>query len=142
MTSPTPIDTPPPASPDQAALVAAGAAPVSVDVEALQRQIQELTARMDAQSRALGVPTNPLGAAVTNLVAHVKARANANPGFDFGELADQLASMGETPTVDDALIVRNLVDGVLEAGPALELHYLRQLARDLHTETLKANKSA
>lgn len=130
-----------PLSPDQAALIAAGAAPVTVDVAALQRQIADLTARMDEQSRALGVPTNPVGAAVTNLIAHVKARANANPGFDFGELADQLASMGENPAVTDVELVRVLVDDAVTAGSGLELHYLRQLASNLYKEVLKANKS-
>lgn len=137
-------DVPPPVvvAPDSeaAALINAGATPVTVDVEALQRQIQELTDRMNAQAVQLGIPTNPVGAAVANLIAHVKARANANPGFDFSELADQLASLGETPTATDAELIRTLVEDVLEAGPALETHYLRVLARDLHKETLKASK--
>lgn len=132
---PTPVAVAPDS--EAGALIAAGAAPVIPDVAELQRQIQALTDRMNQQSIQLGVPTNPVAAAVANLIAHVKARASANPGFDFSELADQLASLGENPAVGDAELVRTLVEDVLDAAPALELHYLRQLARDLHKETLK-----
>src|SRR5258706_4315564 len=83
--NPTPdVPAPVAVAPDSetAALINAGAAPVTVDVEELQRQIQALTDRMNQQSIALGVPTNPVGAAVAKLIAHVQARAAAHPRYD------------------------------------------------------------
>lgn len=132
----------PPVSTDQAVLLESGAAPVAVDVSALHAQIQAMQARMDAMSVAAGVPSDPLGAAVANLIAHVKVRASVNPGFDMTDLLDTLDTLTDKPSAQDAELVRLEVDSVLERGSALELHYLKELARNLHKETLKAAKTS
>lgn len=124
-------------------LAAAGAAPVQVDVQAMYAQIQKMQAVIDRQSAALGVPTNPIGAAVTNLLHHVKARAAANPGFDFQDLLAQLTPMADdnaTVVTKTAELVSLAVDDALDRGRQLEgLDYLKVLARDLKTEVVKAS---
>lgn len=132
----------PAASEDQAALLASGAAPVVVDVAALHAQIQAMQTRLDAMNVASGIPSDPLGAAVANLVAHVKVRASVNPGFDLVSLLDAVDALTDKPSVREAELVRLEVDDVLERAGGREVHYLKELARNLHKETLKAAKTS
>jgi hypothetical protein len=135
-------------SPEQALLIETGAAPVVPDVAALMQQIDALQKRMDAMNVSAGVPRNPVEGAVKDLLAHVRAKANASPLFDFTPILDHLESMvikdvngKETVgdiTTRDAEIARLLVDEVVVAGKHLEVGYLPELARKLHRVVLEA----
>jgi hypothetical protein len=141
---PTPEDEVP-TSPEAEELVAAGATPIDADVQAM---IDQMRAAMQAQQEQInnllkerGVPSDPIAAGVTNLVAHVRARAAQSPQFDFSELLDALESLPDEVTPDDAALVKELVADVVDRGRHLELDYLPVLARDLHKETLLKAKS-
>jgi hypothetical protein len=132
-TAPAPVS-----SPEAEELMAAGAHPVDVDVNELYVQILKMQAQIDAMNAERGIPSDPVAAAIQNLLHHVKARQAANPGFDFAELLTQLEEMPDTPEAKDAELVRVIVDEHIERGGSQVegLDYLRHLARDLHKVTL------
>lgn len=120
-------------------LVSAGAAPVQPDVSALLEQILKLQARVDDMSKAAGVPTDPIGAAIKDLADHVKARASANPSRDFTEVLDTINTLPETPSSKDAELVSVLVGEFVDAHKNVEgADYLRALAVSLHKSVLKS----
>ena len=140
-----PIKMATPPSPDELepsdaakALAAEGIRPNEPDVNAMLKMIQDLTAKVNDLTAASGQTGDPVADAVANLKAHTKVRQAMHPLFDFSVLTNALDGMSDVPTADEAQIVRNAVDEVLDAGRNLEVHYLKALARDLHTAVLKA----
>lgn len=126
-------------SPEQGDLIAAGAHPVDVDVHAMMEQIKAMQARIDSLSAAQGLPSDPVGAAVQNLVAHAKARQAAWPNYDLSGLIKELEEVGESPSSKDTDRIRNVVQDTIEDNGLIshDLTYLTRLARDLQTEVLK-----
>lgn len=125
-------------SPEAEELVAAGARPVEVDVDAILAQVAAMQAQIDRLNAERGVPSNPVASAVQNLVHHVKARAAQNPTHDLSVVLAELEALPEELSSKDAERVRNILDDVMEdcADIRHELSYLPRLARDLHTVVL------
>jgi hypothetical protein len=122
-------------------LIAHGATPIQPDVSALIDQILALQARVDALSRASGVPVDPISAAIKDLTDHVKVRAAMHPSTDFKELTDTLSAMPDKSTTKDAEYVRVLVDEFCDANAHVEgTEYLRQLAKELFKTVYKAER--
>ena len=121
-------------------LVAAGAEPTPVDVEALLAQMQALQARVDAMSAAQGIPSDPVEAAAQALTQHVRARiAGGSFGVDFTDAANIVNDLDadNLNSGDSGVILLDLTD-FRDANPAAEgLPYITQLARNLHREVLK-----
>lgn len=140
----TVVDEAPVTSPEAEELVESGATPVAADLDAIIAQMQAAMAAQAAQIQQLlaerGLPSDPVASAVTNLLAHVRARSDQYPQHEFDELLQALNGLGDEVTVQDAELVKELVADVVDRGRHLELGYLPQLARDLHKETLKAGK--
>src|SRR4029077_3317831 len=134
----TPTDNPPaPASDLQAELLASGAAPVTVDAEALLAQIKALTARVQAMEAEKGIPSDPIKAALNNLVSHVEARASQYPNHDFSELHSTLTTLPEQITQTHTALVKSLVEGVVAQLKHAEISYFPELARNLEQAVLK-----
>lgn len=130
-------------SPEQAELIAAGAAPVQPDLEAI---VAELQKQIDAQNKHLeallaekGQSLDPVKQAVNNLTDHVVARAAALPQYDFSTLLNKLRSLPETVTHESALLVKELVADLMDAtSNHHDLAYLVALSRELLKATLNA----
>ncbi len=122
-------------------LVEAGAAPYQPDVAAMLAQMKALQERVDSLQADRGIPSDPVEAAVKNLLAHVRARKAANPSFDFAELIEQLQYLEEHPDFkpDDsaAQLTALAVEDAVERG-GRDFVYLRELARDFRKAVLKA----
>lgn len=121
-----------------------GATPVEPDMKAivaeLQKQIDAQKTHLESLLAEKGQSSNPVAQAVLNLWHHVKARAAANPGFDLSELQKTLEDLQTNPesvTTDATQLIKEYVADALDRGRHLELHYLEQLARDLHKAALK-----
>lgn len=124
-------------------LVDAGATPYVPDVAEMLRQMRELQSRVDTLQAERGIPSDPVEAAVKDLVTHVKARQDANPTFEFSkDLKDQLKYLTENPDYrPDSNAAELLALGIEDAvsrGRHLELSYLTELARNVRREVLKA----
>jgi len=123
---------PPPPSAAAAELVAAGAAPTSVDVDAMLAQIRQLQRKVDAMSADRGIPTDPVEAAMQNLRAHVKTRKIMHRRVeDFAELDALLSVLDDNPHVDDTAFLIDVCNAVSNRVEGIE--YIRQLARDAHS---------
>lgn len=121
-----------------------------VDINALIADLQakadkqaELIAAQQKHLEALlaekGIPVDSMAAQVLALQQHVAAQANANPWHSesyapLKSYVDKLESDKITP--NKALKAVKLVDALRATHPGHELHYVRQLASDLHTMTL------
>lgn len=123
------------------ALVDAGATAYHPDVAAMLEQMKALQARVDTMQAERGIPSDPVEAAVKNLLAHVRARKDANPSFDFSELLEQLQYLADNadykPDDNAAQLVGLAVEDAVTRGPA-EFGYLTVLARDFRKAVLKA----
>ena len=128
-----------PTSPEREELIAAGAHPSEVDVDAILAQVREMQAQIDRLNAERGLPSDPVAGAVQNLIHHVKARQDAYPNHDLSTLVKELKELGESPTSKDAERVRNLVADTIEDNALIshDLAYVTRLARDLHSEVLK-----
>lgn len=134
---PTPTDAPRIISPEAVELIAAGAAPVDVDVNALMAQMQALQARVDAMTAAQGIPTDPIAAAVKNVRDHVTARVNMQGGArkdELAELVKAVADLSDAPSKDEAELLRILLD---ETRAFEGQEYCKELARNLHKQLIK-----
>lgn len=114
-------------------------APDVISPEALLAQIQRMQKQMDAMRQAQGIPADPIDAAVKALVAHVKARQDANPQYDLSELMEQLEKLPEQPNTDHAELVKAHVDEQMDRHAPIrsEMAYIAELSRTLHKLTLQ-----
>lgn len=114
-------------------------APDLISPEALLAQIQRMQKQMDALRLAQGVPADPIDAAVKALVAHVKARQDANPQYDLTELMEQLEKLPEEPSVDHAELVQETVADHMDRHAPIrsEMAYIAELSRTLRKLTLQ-----
>lgn len=99
----------------------------------LEQQVAQLMADR-------GIAVNPVDAAVKAMVAHVQARQEANPQFDFSELLDQLNRLDtENVTSGQANLIRAMVTRELKTKSQIahEMGYIDTLADDLVVEVLK-----
>lgn len=127
------------ASPEQQALIDAGATPVQPDVNALLAQFEEQRQKMQQQIDQLlaerGIPSDPTAAAVQNVSDHAKAQAQANPvhADDYAEVLELLGDLdSESVTADQVSELREALDELSAKHPQHELGYLKSLAKDLH----------
>lgn len=130
-------------SPEQAELLAAGARPTHVDVDSLHAQIQRMQAQLDQMNAQQVDTSDPVGASLVNLSAHLQAHCDANPVLASKPstlaLRDAVSGLRENTgnlSADDAAELRIVVDEFAEENPGVDLSYVRRLARDLHKETL------
>lgn len=125
---------PGPVSQEAKDMVAAGAAPASVDADAMLKLIQELQSKVAGLEAEKGIPSDPVEAAVKNVEDHVTARAAAMPHVDFSELSNALDKLRQDVTSDGFNVVKLAWEDL--TGHA-ELAYLGQLVRDLGKAVLK-----
>ena len=120
------------------------APPEGLDAAGLQALIQKMQRQIDDLHRSQGVPVNPIDAAVKTLIAHVEARKAANPQYDFSELEEQLNSLGDNPSAEEAELVRETIADHAERFGQIrhEFGYLTQVGRNLHREILKEQVAA
>lgn len=139
-----------PDSPEQAELLASGARPTHIDVDSLHAQIQRMQAQLDQMNAQQVDTSDPVGASLVNLAAHVQAHCDANPALASKpstlELRERVSAMREGKdklSADDAAELRIVLDEFAEENPATDLSYVKRLARDLHKQTLdKGNKKS
>lgn len=108
--------------------------PTAEQLQALIAQVQAMQAELNA---ARGIPTDPVGAAVADLKAHVTARVNAGIE-EYAELKAALEKLGETVTAKESDLLRTIAADVRvdrEGAP-----YVKQLANDLHKNVLTNNE--
>ena len=135
-TAPT-VDTLDPANASDEAkeMVAAGAVPQQVDVNALLAQLQALQARVQVMEAEKGIPSDPVAAAHKNLYDHVKTRQHMHALYPeaFAEtlkVLDQAKEDGlDALTADDVAYIRECVDGLPSTVEGKD--YLQELAHDL-----------
>jgi len=115
-------------------LVASGAAPVSVDIDSLVKQIQELQATQAKLLAERGIPADPIAAQIQALKDHLTVQANANPVHKESytkalSYVDGLDS--KSLTSDQAQKAVLLVNRIQAKHPQHELAYSRDLAEGL-----------
>jgi hypothetical protein len=104
--------------------------------EELLAQIQKLQDRIDSMQAAQGIPSDPVEAALKNLVDHIEAHAAQNPSHDFSALKDVVNLTHDALTSKDAEKIQVTVEKVIDSLRHLDLHYVLELARDLRTAVL------
>lgn len=115
-------------------LVESGAAPVSVDIDALVAQIQELQRVQEKLLAERGIPADPIAAQIQALGDHLKVQASANPAHaeSYAKALEYVGSLdSKTLTSSDAAKAVRLVSRIQAKHPQHELAYVRQLAEDL-----------
>jgi hypothetical protein len=139
VTSETPNDAPTqiPDSPEREVMIAAGAHAQDVDVNAMLATIKAMQERLQALEAERGVPSDPIKGAISNLVAHVEARAAQYPYIDFTEILNAVKELPETVTRDHTELVHSLVTDFTNTLKGLEVHYLPELSGVLHRAVLK-----
>lgn len=127
----------PPNSPERSAMLEAGAHAQDVDVNAMLATIQAMQERLQMLEAERGVPSDPIKGAVSNLLAHVEARAAQYPYVDFSEILTAVKDLPETLTRDHTEFIHSLVTEFAGALKGLEIHYLPELSGALHRHVLK-----
>jgi hypothetical protein len=126
VTAPDPVD-PPVTTPDP--IPEAVSPQLDPAVVALVAQVQEMQRQIAKMNEERGIPANPIGAAVKDLIAHVKARlASGLPHYQ--ELDDAVHKFEETPTsaqTDLARTVASEIPAQVEGAA-----YVHALANNLH----------
>jgi len=120
-------------------LVASGAAPVSVDIEALVRQIQELQEVQTKLMAERGIPADPTAAHMQALKDHLTVQSKANPvhAESYAKVLSYVDGLDSKSLASNQTekVVR-LVDKIQRTHPQHELAYVRDLANELHIMTL------
>lgn len=136
---PAPTDAP--TSAEQQELINAGATPVEPDVNAIIAQMQ---AQMAAQQKFIdsllaekGQSSDPVGQALLDLTAHVRARAAALPHLDFSEVLKTLDEETSDPALH-ATLLHDLLTDIVDQTKHHDLAYVVQLARDYRKTAVKA----
>jgi cell pole-organizing protein PopZ len=127
--------------PSAADMVAAGAVPAEVDVNAMLAQIQALQASVARMESEKPAPTDDIAKAITDLADHVKARAAQNPAIDYSEILaaiDKLPKVGVEVTSAHTALLKELVHDVADKFRNHELGYVKDLATAAHIAVLKA----
>jgi hypothetical protein len=119
-------------------LIQNGAHAQDIDVEALKASMLAMQNRIKALEAERGVPSNPIAGAVSNLLAHVKARKAALPQFVDNGLHEFLEKLPEDITSDHAAQAEALVTDTLSQNSAVkhELAYWPLLVNDLKKAVL------
>lgn len=117
-------------------LAAQGAVAHVPNIAELLAQIQNLQARVVQMETERGVPSDPVGGAVKDLVNHVTARSAQYPNVDSSELMDALKSLPEEVehiTSDHVSLIRLHVETLLQnhSWARHELSYLTDLGLNL-----------
>ena len=109
--------------------------PVPADPETLAALIAKVNAMEAELKAARGEPTDPVGAARANLVAHVNARHNSGLSA-FAELKDVVSKLPDTLEAAASDLVRTVAADLRDHVEGAS--YIKQLANDLHKAVLTA----
>lgn len=118
-------------------MVDSGVTPYIPDVAAMMATIQALQERVKAVEAERGIPSDPVAAGVSDLTAHVKARAAMYPNHDFSSVLDILNNLPEVIDLKTSELLKTLVDDLVAEFHNLEVDYLPKLARSLHIAVAK-----
>ena len=124
--------------------------PVSAEETDLRAQMARMQARLDTleAQKPAGTDDDPVGTGLRNLAMHVQAKCDASSVLagqpDTDEVRQLIVELREKDSdavsSDDTSLLRDTIDEWRDANPHTDLHYIRQLAREVHKAVVKRER--